>query len=306
MIEGQEGFIWPMRNLGDQTIWALKVLKPAYCSERQVGVAAALLAYRNVPGFILSQRICLTRSFAAELLAQFPALEYALLMPWLPWKTWAGLMRSPEISVGYTRKHALRLALATAHSLVELERRGYAHTDIAGSNVMYMQDFAQIELLDLEGLYAPELHAPEKVSYGSPGYQHRRLGRAGQWSPYGDRFAGAILLTEMLTWWHPLIRGQTSPDASTLFTSEDFARLEGPRIQTVRDILWSLDSQGGLLKLFDQTWHAASLKACPDLQAWLLSLRQLAMYSPQTPSPATPVTNTSISMLPTTSLSLDV
>jgi hypothetical protein len=63
-----------------------------------------------------------------------------------------------------------------------------------------------VELLDLEGVYISGIPSPKRLSHGSPGYQHCRLGRQGQWSPYGDRFAGAILLTEMLTWWNPVVR----------------------------------------------------------------------------------------------------
>jgi serine/threonine protein kinase len=285
MIEGQEGFIWPLHNLKDQTIWALKVLKPGYRSGQIARVTSELRHYTSVPGFFLSQRICLTRPEYERLIATFPDLEYALLMPWLSWKTWAGMLRSPEASATYTLPQALDLARATAQALLELEQRGCAHTDIAGGNTMYKQDFKEIELLDLEGLYTPSLSPPKKLSYGSPGYQHHRPGKQGQWSPYGDRFAGAILLTEMLAWWNPLVRGLTPPNASTLFQPEELQEASGPRWKIVRDLFWSLDSTGGLLDLFDKVWYSAHPQQCPDFHMWLTCLQQLVPDTSLSPFP---------------------
>jgi hypothetical protein len=285
MIEGQEGFIWPLHNVKDQTLSALKVLKPVYRSGRTARVAAELHLYTKVPGLFLSRRICLTRPTYDQLIATFPDLEYALFMPWLPWKTWAGLLRSPAASAAYTLQLALDLARATAQTLSQLEQYKCAHTDIAGSNIMYKPDFTGIELLDLEGLYTPALPRPEKLSYGSPGYQHRRPGKHGQWSRYGDRFAGAILLTEMLTWWNPLVRGLTPANASTLFQPEELQEASGQRWQTVRELLWSLDRTGTLLNLFDAVWSSSRPQNCPDLRTWLACIQQLIVDNSLSPSP---------------------
>ena len=270
MVEGQEGFIYMLREVEHNTFWALKILKPTYRGKHMAQVTAGLSQYRNIPGFYLSHRVCLERPVFDDLITTFPALEYALLMPWLAWKTWAGLIRSPEASMGYTRYHALDIARAVARVLYLLEKRGYAHTDIAGSNIMYAPDFKQVEVLDLEGLYMPGLPRPKRLSHGSPGYQHRKPGRQGQWSRYGDRFAGAILLTEMLTWWHPAVRARTPGNATSLFLPEELQTPAGPRWQIVRDVLWSLDPN--LLALFDQAWGSSRLDQCPDFMTWLSCL----------------------------------
>jgi serine/threonine protein kinase len=273
MVEGQEGFIYVLRDMAQDTLCALKVMKPTYRGKHIAQVTAGLSQYRDTQGFYLSHRVCLERPVFDELITTFPALEFALLMPWLSWKTWAGLIRSPEASMGYTRHHALTLARAAARVLCELEQRGCAHTDIAGSNIMYAPDFQQVEVLDLEGLYMPGLLPPKRLSHGSPGYQHRRLGKQGQWSQYGDRFAGAILLTEILTWWHPPLRAQTSGNATSLFLPDELQTLAGSRWQIVRDVLWSLDP--ALLSLFDQAWASLHLKQCPDFMTWLSCLNAL-------------------------------
>jgi serine/threonine protein kinase len=278
LIEGQEGFIWSLRNVQDGSQWALKVLKPAYRDKRIVQATDVLSAYTNITGFSLSQRICLTRPKYSQLIDEFPSLEYALLMPWLPWKTWSGLICSPEASQVYTNHHALDLARATVQALYELERRGCAHTDIAGGNVMYTANYKSIELLDLEGIYLPNSPPPRRLSFGSPGYQHRRLDKRGQWSQYGDRFAGAILLTEMLTWWNPWVRAQTPTHATAIFLTEELQQSAGTRQKIVRDVLWSLDKT--LLNLFDSAWHSTNLKNCPDFMAWLDCINRIAYNAP--------------------------
>jgi hypothetical protein len=155
---------------------------------------------------------------------------------------------------------------------------------------MYSPDFKQIELLDLEGLYIPNQPPPKKRSYGSPGYQHRHPGRFGLWSPYGDRFAGAILLTEMLTWWNPLVRGVTPLNASTLFLPEELQKLSGPRWQIVRDVLWSLDKTRTLLNLFDTAWGSSRPQQCPDFATWLTCLQQLTPANTSIPVLFMPLT----------------
>ncbi len=267
MIEGQEGFIYALRNPDDETFWTLKVFKPAYRDAHIAYVTEALLRYKSIAGFYLGHRICFTRAQYASLLDEYPELEYAVIMPWLAWKTWLGLLRSPQLSASYTRIQAMKLALASAKVLEVLERNGLAHTDLAGGNIMYTADFTRMELLDIEGLYLPDIAAPKRLSYGSPGYQHRRLGRNGQYTAPGDRFAGAILLTEMLTWWNPLIRAQTAQNAMSLFAPEELQKTTNTLWLTVRDVLWSLNPE--LLSLFDQAWASANLSQCPPLSAWL-------------------------------------
>ena len=286
MVEGQEGFIYMLHDVEQDSLWTLKVLKPAYRGKHIAQVTAGLSGYRNVQGFSLSRRVCLERPAFDELITTFPALEYALLMPWLPWKSWAGLLRSPEASMRYTRYHALDLARAAARVLCELEQRGCAHTDVAGGNIMYAPDFKQVEVLELEGLYMPGLPPPKRLSHGSPGYQHRRPGRQGQWSRYGDRFAGAILLTEMLTWWHPAVRARTPGNATSLFLPEELQTPAGPRWQIVRDVLWSLDP--ALLALFDRAWGSSRLELCPDFMTWLSCLDASKSDISSAPSASSP------------------
>jgi serine/threonine protein kinase len=265
MLEGGQALIYPLQEVDSGNLYALKVSKPLYRGEQLARVAAALIHYANLPGLSLGRRLCLTKATHPELIAAYPSLEYALLMPWIQGRTWAGLMLDQQASQNYTPQQAHLLALTTAQVLASLEAHQLAHTDIAGSNIMLAAP-AKVELLDIEGLWMPGLKRPKWSNQGSPGYQHRRLGRKGQWQPEGDRFAGAILLAEMLTWCYPQIRALVPPGSETLFQSDELQKEHSPKWQSVRQALWSACAPA--LELFDQAWQSRKLKQCPPLSAW--------------------------------------
>jgi len=270
VIEGGEALLYQLRERMSGTLYALKVMKPAYRTEQCARVAAALASYKDIPGLFLSHRICFTKARCSDLIAAFPDLEYATLMPWLAGKTWAGLLLDQAASARYTRAKAYNLALVTANVLWQLEAHNLAHTDIAGGNVVISPNFKQVELLDVEGLYMPDTPIPTWRSQGSPGYQHRNPDQRGQWRPEGDRFAGAILLTEMLTWWNPLVRAQTPDEAESLFQPQELQTIDFPRWHAVRNTLWSMSPY--LLQLFDQAWASPDLSQCPDFGSWAMCL----------------------------------
>jgi serine/threonine protein kinase len=266
VIEGGEALIYQIQDLKFGDLWALKVTKPSYRGEQIERSVAALAPYASVTGLYLANRLCLTRADFPDLAAAYPELEYAVVMPWLPGRTWAGFLLSREAGERYTGAQALRLALACAHVLWELEAHHLAHTDIASGNVMLTEDLAHIELLDIENLYQPHAPAPKYASRGTPGYQHRALGRQGQWCPTGDRFAGAILLAEMLSWWDPAVRAATPEGAESLFQPFELQEDGGARWQAMRDAIWALCPPA--LALFDAAWSSAALDACPELATW--------------------------------------
>ncbi|HEU5228642.1 MAG TPA: serine/threonine-protein kinase [Ktedonobacteraceae bacterium] len=270
VVEGGEALLYQVRDVSSGAFYAFKVMKPAYQCEHIAAAADVLARCRDIPGLYLGRRICLSKARYPELITQFPALEYAVLMPWIEGQTWAGLMCNPAASQCYTTARARTLALATAQVLWDLETRHFAHTDIAGSNIILSPDFKQVQLVDIEGMYIAGIPAPKRYSLGSPGYQHRCLDQRGQWRPDGDRFAGAILLTEMLTWWEPYVRAQTPDDAESLFQPQELQVMKTPRWQAVRDVLWSISPAA--LQLFDQAWASHNLAECPDFATWTLCL----------------------------------
>ena len=206
----------------------------------------------------------------ADLIERYPDLEYAVLMPWLTGKTWSGFMLDQAASARYTLQQASTLALMFTDLMRNLESVQLAHSDIAGGNILLSPDLQRLQLLDIEGLYIPGIPPPPFCSQGSPGYQHHNLGPQGQWCPEGDRFAGAILLAEMLTWWNPGVRAQVADNADTLFQPGDLQTESSPRLKEVRKTL--LFMHPNLLALFDYALVSSSLAECPDFASWYSAL----------------------------------
>lgn len=270
VLEGGEALIYQMRHVESEDLYALKVFKPAFRGAHIARINDFLMRQSDLPGLALNYRGCFTKGSHPELIRAFPELEYAIVMPWLVNLTWAGLILNRKASAAYSFNEARDLALATATVLWNIESHKLTHTDIAGGNVMLAPDRKQIRLIDIENMYVPFMPPPTKCSQGSPGYQHRHLGRRGQWCPEGDRFAGAVLLAEMLTWWEPRVRAYAHDRAESLFCSEELQVVGTPCWQAVRDVLHSISPN--LLALFDQAWTSTSLTECPDLSTWAIAL----------------------------------
>ena len=272
-LEGGTAFLYKVLNVDTGAPYALKVFKRGFRMRQIATLSAALARYENLPALRVEQRQCITRARDAELIRTYPEMEYAILMPWISTPSWAGLLLNPQFSSTYTFEQARTLARATASALSALEARGIAHADIAGSNLVPAADKQQVQLLDLENMYLPGLPPPQKKSQGTPGYQHQRLGPDGQWCPEGDRFAGAILLTEMLTWWNARVRARVPEDAESLFRPEELQTQEALCLPVVRDTLYTLSPR--LLELFDQAWLSRTLEECPPLRAWAAALSSI-------------------------------
>jgi serine/threonine protein kinase len=241
-------------------------MKPAYRSEHVARVAETIVRSAHIPGFYLHNRICLTSTNYPDLIRAYPDLAYAILMPWLTGRTWAGFMQDQAVSARYTLQQAYALSVTVALLLRNLESMLLAHSDIAGGNILLSPDLQRLQLLDLEGLYIPNVPLPPFCSQGSPGYQHHNLGPQGQCCPEGDRFAGAVLLAEMLTWWNPRVRAHVADHADTLFPPAELQMQSLSYLPEVRKTLWSILPD--LLHLFDQAWSSSTLSECPELEQW--------------------------------------
>ncbi len=273
MLEGSEAFIYQLRDTKQKTLHALKVMKPSYRGEYVSHCAKELLAHYQMPGLHLGYRFCLTRESAPAIVKAYPDLEYAVVMRWLQATTWAGLMRDKSAGSAYLVEHARRLALGTVRVLQYLEERHMAHTDIAGNNIFLSSDLTAIRLLDLEGMYFETAYPLQMRRRGSPGYQHRHLTNDGQWHHAGDRFAGAILLAEMLTWCDRWVHALAPENAESLFQVEELQTVDFPLWQAVRSSLFAIDIQ--ILRLFDQAWASSRLTDCPDFYTWRQCLERV-------------------------------
>lgn len=267
---------YQLQKEADKTFWALKVPNPGAVDPSIEQKVARQSSFGHLPGLLAANRVCLLKTVFPELIATHPGLEYAILMPWVSGRTWAGFMDDGDLCSQYSLEQAKELALTMAYVLWSLETNGLAHTDIAGDNVIIL-NYKHIELIDLEGLYVQGMPPVVQPSKGWAGYQHPRLDGQGQSYILGDRFAGAILLVEMLTWWNPLIRALTDGESLFQFKHPGAREEMTQRLRAVRQTLRGM--YPGLHELFEQAWYSSNLARCPDFRSWVMCLLRLRWNS---------------------------
>ncbi len=271
---------------------ALKYFKLKYRVPSLVKVAEALRQFADLKGLRAAQRTVFTQQTHAELIAKYPALDYGMLMPWLPGVTWYDVI---NMRIAIATAEGVRLARNFAAIMASLEARQVAHGDIAGANVLVDRHNGQVELVDIEEMYAPNMPTPVELPIGQDGYQHLASRQNGQWCAEGDRFGAAILIAEMLGWTHPKIR-QFSADEH-YFAAAEMQDATSTRYQLLREVLAERFSPQ-LAELLHAAWHSRSLADCPPLAEWQQALESLSESAsaqpeatsapPARPSPSAP------------------
>jgi hypothetical protein len=245
---------------------ALKVFKPRFRMPYLVSQAEKLAAFADLPGLQAARRRVLTRVQNPDLLQQHPDLIYAVLMPWIEGPTWLEVLLEKR---PLSPQQALHMARGLAQVLEVLELRGLAHCDLSAPNVMLplLAGGTGVELVDLEGLYAPGMTRPQELSSGSAGYAHRQA-TGGLWGPEADRFAGAVLLAEMLGWCDPQV--VQAAWGESYFDPQEMQQ-ETPRYHTLVE---ALERQWGssVARLLERAWRSDSLLDCPTFGEWLVAL----------------------------------
>lgn len=265
---GGRGFVIQLIDANGERM-ALKYFKLKFRVPDLVRVAGALRRYADLPGLRAAHRTVFTQADHADLLANYPALEYGMLMPWLPGLTWYDLVttRAP-----ISAREAVRLAQATGDVLAGLEARGLAHCDIAGGNVMVDRRAATVHLVDIEEMYGPDLPRPIETPAGQDGYQHRTSREEGQWSAAGDRFGAAVLLAEMLGWLDGRVRVNSADEH--FFSAAEMQDSGSTRYRLLYEVL--RDQYGApLAELFEAAWHSERLDDCPPVRLWQEALAAL-------------------------------
>lgn len=261
--QGGRGTVYQLTHQRGGTRHALKTFLPLYRDAAIAQSAQALARYAHLPGMAVVDRTVLTRATHGTLIQQYPDLEYAVLMPWIDGTTWFDMMTNTPDSFSY--QEGYNTALALAQVLAELEAYHLAHADIAGGNVMIRPGY-DIALIDVEEMFAPGIPIlpRSKRPAGQAGYQHTTSNTASQWHAYGDRFAAAIILTEMLTW--HVLRETLPAGSETLFTA-DALQQDTAQFQQVSDTLYCYYTPT-IVGLFRQAWFSETLADCPTLRQW--------------------------------------
>jgi serine/threonine protein kinase len=288
MPYGQTGRRATVYQLQDNagTNHALKVFTRAFRSPRYEETANKLAKFSQLSGLQACSRQVFTAQNQASLLSKYPDLQYSLLMPWVEGQTWQEILLSSQ---PVSKNHSLKIASAFISLLQEMENRQIAHCDLAGPNLLIhtQNGSTNLALVDVEDLYAPTLLKPEKLPAGSAGYAHKEASK-GLWQVEADRFAGAILLAEMLGWSNPSVRriavGEQYFDPSEIHQPTD-------RYNILKSALkkdWGM----GVADLFTAAWFSETLKACPPLSDWrdaldieLAPVKKAFFSSPAAPQP---------------------
>ena len=273
--EGRRAVVYQLVS-EDNENFALKVFKDRFRVPGMVGVAERLEPYANISGLQVCERIVLTASRHRDLLTQYPEMTYAVLMPWVEGPTWQEILLTEDT---FSPARSLTLAKRFAEIMVGMEEISLAHCDISGANLL-IQARDQPALVDLEEMYNPDFIKPESLPAGSPGYAHKTAPK-GLWNARTDRFAGAVLLVEMLSWHDPTAREASWGES--YFSPRDMQN-ENQRLDLLRK---SLERHYGkrIPDLFNQVWLSDSLRDCPTFAEWAVALPEEAnIVQPKIPS----------------------
>lgn len=248
-----------------------KVFKPRFRVPALVSLADQLAPLASLPGLAVCERTVLSARRHHDLLAEHPDLTYAVLMPWIYGPTWMEVLLEGE---AITPAQSLSLARSLGETLACMEESGLAHCDLSGPNVLIpgmapesTPGSQMIALVDVEQMYGPNLRRPPLLPGGSPGYAHKTASE-GLWSAEADRFAGAVLMAEMLGWCDPRVRaaswGESYFDPQELGRD---SRRYAVLLQSLKEI-WGSAAAGH----FERVWHSDTLIDCSTFGEWLVSL----------------------------------
>jgi hypothetical protein len=268
--QGRKGTVYQIVRQRDKHPFALKVFVQRFRDARMLKQAKTLSNYATMPGLAVCRRDVLSKAgFGRKTVQKHPDLEFAVLMPWSVGRTWFDVLCS---GVQILPSVGIEIARRVANILVGLESKGLAHCDVASGNLLVSIDTLDIYLIDVEDMYGSGFDRPSAPPAGSDGYNHRQVRDQDQWRAAGDRFAGAVIMAEMLCWHHPAFRESSTEDGS-FFAAEETQDASLPKYTLLLDTLRTLpnvpdDARNGLVALFERAWLSPTLEDCPTLAEW--------------------------------------
>ncbi len=251
--------------------YALKVMRHKHRVPELEEVCDRLDALKTLPGLTVCERRCLSPRRAAQTLAQYENLVYAILMPWMQGKSWFDHIRLGKQQVEtFSKARAFMLAFNFSRTLARLEREGIAHCDLSAANIILDEQTLEVELIDVEDIFAPGFKRPASVSKGTPGYQHRTSDQ-GQWNGEADRFAASIVLSEILGWYDSDVREASSEES--YFDPQELQTNGCVKLETLAT---AIARHGpALAELLRRAWNSATQSECPRLAEWSLALQEV-------------------------------
>lgn len=286
---GRQGTVYKLvpQNGQEYEAKALKVFFPKFRVPAMVYQSEQMEKYSEISGLQVCKRDVLTPERNGKLISEHGDLLYSVLMPWVDGISWFDIICDKK---QLTTEESVILASSLASIGSAMEQRGIAHCDLSAPNVLVPffseverpEGAAAVELVDVEQLYSPKMDRPDALLAGSAGYAAHRIVNSGLWSSYADRFAGAVILAEMLGFSDPEIvnrtYGESFFDQRELQTSSE----------RYRKLQQSLESRFGskIAELFGRAWHSQDLSSCPTFGEWLVAISTIDLN-------AVPVQNSS-------------
>lgn len=273
---GARASIYKLKHRLSNDTFALKVFKPefqdAYPSQNFEFFQQNL---PSIPAFRwVKHRILINPNTDAMLIEQYPQLRNAILMPWLELQSLDGIRADLKGKPAtYTSSQKCRtLAKVLADTLCKLEVAEIAHGDIANSNMLVDWNNEELYLIDIEDMFHPSLPKPATIADskgGTEGYRFHDM--YASWCREADRFAGAILISELLT-----LDQEDSQEVSaeeSFFTQDDLDDREynGPNIPRYKIIIndmQQLTHGMELTKLIQAAWQAKTIGDAPRITEW--------------------------------------
>lgn len=263
-MQGAKGLVFRVQF--DRDLFALKVMRLRHRTPDLEAACEAVRDLADVEGLAVCRRICITPRHAPLAFERWSDLAYAVLMPWIDAPSWYQVM---ELRRPLPDGAALEVARRLARLLAWLEARGIAHCDLSSNNVLlpiHGERFS-VQLIDVEDIYRPGKQPPAVLTLGTPGYQHRES-RNGQWGRYADRFAGAVLLAEMLGWADPRVLGAAYGES--FFDPAEVHDAGSARFRLLQE---SAEKRApGVSALFERAWRAHMMADCPSMNEWAACL----------------------------------
>ncbi len=281
--EGGRGRVYRVRG-EDGSDCALKLFLPGFRNSSLVESTARLTAMAGIDGLSVASRRVVTDERTWR---RADDLKYAVIMPWIDGETWYDILLN-----GKTGRPAIPsflgipLAKRFVYVMAGLEARGWAHCDVSPGNVSVdlRGSTPGVQLLDLEDMYLPGAPPPTGDYIGSPGYQHRA--KTSVWGPHGDRFATAIMTTEMLI----LPDATLSAQATELGFFGGHA-LKGDVTRRFDEARASLDKRvPAFTPLLERAWRSRSLDDCPSIVELYTALQNTHVEEAGAISPGTSTT----------------
>lgn len=106
--------------------------------------------------------------------------------------------------------------------LVEtLQASDFAHGDYQHGNVL-LSDDDEFQLIDLDGIWVPDMGVGPPNEYGHPNYQHAHRGDT-DWGPYVDTFSALVVAVSLMALASEPEVARFMTGENLLFTRDDFA-----------------------------------------------------------------------------------